>query len=86
MKVTVIPTVFGALGTIPKSLIKRLEDLEIREQVETIKTKIGQNSEKNPGDLRRLVVTSIPVKDHQLTLVRKTLKGVKQQQPQQQQW
>ena len=34
----------------------------------------GQNTEKSPGDLRRLVVTQTPVKDHQLTLIRKTLK------------
>ena len=30
---------------------------------------IGQNTEKNPGDLRRPVVTQIPVKDHQLKLM-----------------
>ena len=29
MKVTVIPLVIGALGTIPSGLVKRLEDLEI---------------------------------------------------------
>ena len=29
--------------------------------------KVGQNTEKSPGDLRRLEVTQIPVKDHQLT-------------------
>ena len=39
--------------------------------------KIGQNTEKSPGDLRRLAVTQTPVEDHQLTLVWKTLKGVK---------
>ena len=27
-----------------------------------------QNTEKSPGDLRRLAVTKTPVKDHQLTL------------------
>ena len=32
----------------------------------------GQNTEKSPGDLRRLAVTQTPVKDHQLTLMRKT--------------
>ena len=31
--------------------------------------KIGQNTEKSPGDLRRLAVTQTPVKDHQLMLV-----------------
>ena len=28
----------------------------------------------SPGDLRKLAVTQTPVKDHQLTLMRKTLK------------
>ena len=31
--------------------------------------KIGQNTEKSPGDLRRLAVTQTPVESHQLTLV-----------------
>ena len=35
---TVIPIVFGALGTIRKRLVKRRKDLEKRGQVETIKT------------------------------------------------
>ena len=38
MKVTVIPIVIGALGTIPEGLVKRLENLEIRGQRETIQT------------------------------------------------
>ena len=29
----------------------------------------GQNTEKSPGDLRRLAVTQTPVKDHQVTLI-----------------
>ncbi len=29
----------------------------------------SQNTEKSPGDLRRLAVTQSPVKDHQLTLM-----------------
>ena len=37
--------------------------------------KISQNTEKSPGDLRRLTVT--PVKNHKLTLVRKNLNRVK---------
>ena len=36
MKVSVIPMVSWALGTIPKELVKELADLEIRGQVETI--------------------------------------------------
>ena len=38
--------------------------------------KISQNTEKSPGDLKRLAVTQTPVNDHQLMLVRKTLKGI----------
>ena len=30
---------------------------------------IGQNTEKSPGDLRRLAFTQTPVKDHQLTMM-----------------
>ena len=37
--------------------------------------KIIQNTEKNPGDLWRLAVSQTRVKDHQLMLVWKTLKG-----------
>ena len=36
MKVTNIPIVIGAFGTITKGLLKGLEDLEIRGRVETI--------------------------------------------------
>ena len=32
----------------------------------------SQNTEKSPGDLKRLAVTWTPVKDHQLTLMWKT--------------
>ena len=35
MKVTIIPVVIGALGTIPKGLVEGLEDLEQYGQVET---------------------------------------------------
>ena len=39
--------------------------------------KIGQNTEKKrPGDQMRLAITQIPVRNHQLMLMRKTLKGV----------
>ena len=30
---------------------------------------IGQNTEKSPGDLRRVAITQTPLKNHQLTLV-----------------
>ena len=35
--------------------------------------KNGQNTEKSPGDLRRLAVPQTPVKNHRLTLIRKAL-------------
>ena len=38
MKVTVIPIVISAFGTVTKGLVKGLEDLEIRGRVETIQT------------------------------------------------
>ena len=38
---------------------------------------IGQHTKKSPGDLKRLAVTQTPVRNHQLSLVSKILKGVK---------
>ena len=38
MKVTIVPIVIGAFGTITKGLLKGLEDLEVGGQVETILT------------------------------------------------
>ena len=38
MKVTIVPIVIGALGTITKGLLKDLEDLEIGGWVDTIRT------------------------------------------------
>ena len=38
---------------------------------------IGRNTEKSPGDLRRLAVSHTPVKDHQLMFMWKILKVVK---------
>ena len=38
MKVTIVPIVIGALGTIIKGLLKGLEDLEVGGRVETIQT------------------------------------------------
>ena len=35
MKVTIVPIVIGALGTITKGLLKGLEDLEVVERVDT---------------------------------------------------
>ena len=38
MKVTIVPIVTGALGTVTKGLLKGLEDLEVSGLVETIQT------------------------------------------------
>ena len=38
IKVTIVPIVIGALGTITKGLLKGLEDLEVGGRVETIQT------------------------------------------------
>ena len=38
MKVTIVPIVIGALGTITKGLLQGLENFEIGGQVETIQT------------------------------------------------
>ena len=57
MKLTVIPIVIGALGTIPKGLVKGLEDRnqrKSRDHLDYSIIKIGQNMKKSPGDLRRL--------------------------------
>ena len=38
MKVTIVPIVIGALGTVTKGLLKGLDDLEVSGRVETIQT------------------------------------------------
>ena len=80
MKVTVIPIV---IGTIFKRLVKGHERLRnkraSRDHLDLRITKIGKNTGKSPGDLRRLAVTQTPVKNHRLTLMWKTFKGVKYQ-------
>ena len=38
MKVTIIPIVIGAFGTVTKGLLMKLEDLEVGGRVETIQT------------------------------------------------
>ena len=50
---TVIPIVIDALGTIPKSLVKGLEDLVIRGQVKTIQT----IALRSPRILKRVLKT-----------------------------
>ena len=78
MKLTIIPIVIGALGTITKVLVQRLEDKEIMGQGKDCPNysiaEVGQNTNKNPRDLMILAITQTPVKNHQLTLMWKTLK------------
>ena len=76
MKVTIVPIVIGAFGTITKGLLKGMADLEVGGWVETIQTTAFLRTARilSPGDLRRLAVTQTPVKNHQLKLMWKTLK------------
>ena len=57
-----MPFVSGVLGIIPKGFSSGDHpDYDI--------IKIGQNTKKNPEDVRRLAVTWTPVKNHQLILM-----------------
>ena len=38
MKVTIVPIVIGAFGTVTKGLLKGLEDLEVGDRMEIIQT------------------------------------------------
>ena len=38
MKVTMMPIVIGALGSVTEKLVQKLEDLKIRGRMDTIKT------------------------------------------------
>ena len=66
---TIIPIMIGAFG----KLIKGTEGVgSWRTSGDHPNYSIienGQNTEKSPGDLRRLAVTQTPVKDYQLTLI-----------------
>ena len=65
MQVTIIPILIGAFGTLSKGLLKGLGGLgswwtsEDHPNYSIIEN--GQNTEKSPGDLRRLAVTQTPV-------------------------
>ena len=72
MRMTVIPIVISALGTISKKLDKvagRVENWRTsRTNPNYTIVKIDQNTEKSPGDLKRLAVIQTLAKNHQLTL------------------
>ena len=70
--ITIKAIVVGAFGTIPKGQIK-VENWRVSGDHSNYSiVKIVQNTEKSPGNLRRLAVTQTPVKEHLLTLVWKT--------------
>ena len=77
IKVTIVPIVIGALGTLTKGSLKGPGGFgswrKGRDYPNDSIAEDGQNTETNPGDLRRLAVTETPVKDHQLILMWKTL-------------
>ena len=70
---TVIPIVIGALGTVTIGLLKSTGGIGnkrmSRDHPNCSIVKIGQNTEKSLGDLRRLVVTLTSVENHLLTTV-----------------
>ena len=74
MKVTIVPIVICALGTITKGFLKSLGSWRTRRDYPNDSiAEDSQNTETSPGDLRRLAVTQTPVKNHQLILIWKTL-------------
>ena len=80
MKVTIIPIVIGAFGTVTKELLKGTWGLGCwrpsGDHPNDILIQNVQNTKNRTRDLRRLAVSQTPVKDHQLTLMWKTLKGL----------
>ena len=77
MKVTIVPIVIGAFGTITQGLLKGLEDLEVGRRVETIQMtallRTARILRRVLKTMRRIAVTQTPVKNHQLILMWKTL-------------
>ena len=74
MKVTIVPILIGALGTVTKGLLKGLGSWRTgKDYPNDSIAEDGQNPVTSPGDLRRLAVTQTPVKNHQLILMWKTL-------------
>ena len=71
MQITIIPIVIDAFGTVTKGLLKGTGILgswrTSGDHQNYYIIENGQNTEKSPGDLRRLAVTQTPVKNHQLT-------------------
>ena len=81
MKVRIVSIVIGCRLSHPKTDkgTRGLGNKRTRRdhKNDTIIIIISQNTEKNPGELKRFPVTQTPVRNHQLTPVRKNLKRVK---------
>ena len=70
MQVTIIPIVIGAFGTVTKGLLKgRGSWWTSGDHPNNYIFEDSQNTERSPGDLRRLAVTQNPVEDHQRWLM-----------------
>ena len=75
MKVKIIPIVIGAFCTFTKGLLNGLGNRRTSgDHPNYYIIENGKNTERIPGDLRKLAVTHTPVKVHRLTLMRKTQK------------
>ena len=70
MKTMMTPIIIGALDMVTKEIVQGLEGHGNYSNYSIVE--ISQNTEKSPGDLRRLTVTQTSVKDYQLMLVGKT--------------
>ena len=74
---TVIPTVISAFGSHQRTGTGRGgfgDKKTCGDDPNHSIYEISQNSKKSPGDLWKFVITQTPVENHQLTMVRKTLK------------
>ena len=65
MQVTIIPIVIGAFGTVTKGTGGLGSWRTSGDHPNYVIIENSQNTEKSPGDLRRLAATQTPVKDHQ---------------------
>ena len=69
------------LGMVPKGLASELEEFGNQRKNQDYPNysiaETDQNTEKSPGDLRRLAITQSLVKYHQLMLAYKNLQEVK---------
>ena len=77
MRLIVTPTLIGVLDLVQSLNVwkgdwKSRKSQDDRDHPDNSIVKIGLNTEKSPGDLRRLAVTWTPFKDQQLALMWET--------------